>query len=231
MMRVLLLLAALFLVSPASAEEEAVKQTRAPFELTRSLNALQDQIALGNEAAFAAQQGLLRELGEQMLGFDRAIWREPVNARAAIGFVLSGGEAELLRVLLAEDALPAEEAAVAGAAFAYAMGRWDEASAGFDEVDARRLPPVLGAHVALVQASLAMREAPEEARRHLENARLLAPGTLVEEAALRRQLSIESRLGQVESFSSLAKHYFRRFPNSIYGANFRHVFPELWAGL
>jgi len=54
---------------------------------------------------------------------------------------------------------------------------------------------------------------------------------LVEEAALRRQLSVESRLASPERFVALARHYFRRFPNSIYGRSLRHALPELWAGL
>src|SRR5690625_967925 len=195
------------------------------------MNALQDQIALGSEAALAAQQGLLLRTGGQMLELDRTLWREPVNARAAIGFVLSGGEPELLRALLAENVLPGAEAELARAALAYATGRWGEASAALEGVDARHLPPALGAHSALVQASLAMAEAPAEARSFLETARLLAPGTLVEEAALRRQLLVESRLAQPESLGALARHYCRRFPNSIYGANLCHALPELWAGL
>lgn len=234
MIRVVLLMIAMLIGSaPASlaADRKLAKRMPAPFELTRSLNALQDQIALGSEAALAAQQGLLLRTGAQMLELDRTLWRAPVNARAAIGFVLSGGEPELLRVLLAEDALQGKEADLAKAALAYATGRWDEASEGFEEFEAQHLPPALGAHVALVQASLAMPHAPEEAHRFLETARLLAPGTLVEEAALRRQLLVESRLASPERFVSIARHYFRRFPNSIYGANLRHALPELWAEL
>lgn len=237
MMRAAILVVGVLLGSAAAplamamTAENQERRAPAPFELSRSLNALQDQIAHGSEAALAAQQGLLLRMGEQMLELDCSLWREAVNARAAIGFVLSGGEPELLRVLLAEDALPVEEAELARAALAYATGRWNDAISGFAEVDARRLPPVLGAHVALVQASLAMSVAPAEALHFLETARLLAPGTLVEEAALRRQLSVESRLSNPESFVSFATHYFRRFPNSLYGANLRHMLPALWTGL
>ncbi|HLS19976.1 MAG TPA: hypothetical protein VK090_09215, partial [Paracoccaceae bacterium] len=149
MIRMILMLATMMIGSASeslAADRKPVAQGPAPFELARSLNVLQDQIAFGSEAALAAQQDLLIRTGRQMLELDRALWREPVNARAAIGFVLSGGGLELLRALLAEDALPVGEAALAKAAFAYATGRWDEAREGFEGVDARYLPSALGAH-------------------------------------------------------------------------------------
>lgn len=232
MMRLGLVLALLFGAAPAAmADGEQAAESHAPFELTRSLNALQDQIAFGSREALAAQPVLLRRMAEQMLGFDRSVWRDRVNARAAIEYVLSGGEPEPLRVLLAENALRDEEIELAEAALAHALGHRAEALSRFDGIDARKLPPSLGAHVALVHASLLMGDAPADAVDLLETARLLAPGTLVEEAAFRRQLSVESRLSRPESFVSLARHYFRRFPNSVYGLGFQQTLPGLWAGL
>lgn len=213
------------------AENAPESHPHEPFELVRSLHALQDQVAFGSRAALSAQRGLLLHIGKQLLSTAPEAWAKPVNARAAITYVLSGGQPELLRVLLAGGMLPAEENALAKAALAYATGRQGEALAGFSKVDARTLPPSLGAHVAVVQAALTMEAAPERAVEYLETARLLAPGTLVEESALRRHLAVASTLSDPNSFIFLARQYIRRFQHSIYAANFLRAFPELWIGL
>ncbi len=226
---------ALLLVGGGALAEEvetsAADAAPPPFELTRSLQALQDQIAIGSEAATSAQRALLIHIGEQFLAADPELWREPANARAAIVYVLSGGRPQLLHKLIQEENLPPTEADLARGALAYATGRRDEARALLEDVDARALPASVGAHIALVQASLTMDSDPEIAVGHLETARLLAPGTLVEEAALRRQLSVESALADAESFMALARQYFRRFPHSVYASNFLRAFPKLWADL
>lgn len=204
---------------------------RPPYELTRSLQALQDQIALGSEAARSALRALLTHVGEQLAAADPDVWREPANARAAIVYVLSGGRPQLLHRLIQDEQLAKSERDLAQGALAYATGRRDEAWSFLEGVDARALPPSLGAHVALVQASLTMETDRERAVEYLETARLLAPGTLIEEAALRRQLSVASALADAESFMSLARQYVRRYPRSLYASNFLRAFPELWVGL
>jgi chemotaxis protein MotC len=166
-----------------------------------------------------------------LLAAEPDVWREPANARAAIIYVLSGGRPHLLHKLIEEKLLPESETELARGALAYATGRREEAWSLLEKMDARDLPPALGAHLALMQASLTMDKDPGSAVAYLETARLLAPGTLIEEAALRRQLSVASALSDAESFMSLARQYLRRFPDSIYAANFMRAFPDLWAGL
>lgn len=215
----------------SSAADSGVAGPRQPFELTRSLQALQDQIALGSHAASTAQRALLIHMGEEFHAAPPALWSNPANARAAIVYVLSGGRPQFLRKLIFDDALPQAEAELARGALAYASAQREEAWAILGKVDARTLPPSLGAHVALVQATLTMQTDPQGAAEFLESARLLAPGTLVEDAALRRQLSVASELSDADGFMFLSRQYIRRFPRSVYAQNFVRAFPELWADL
>jgi chemotaxis protein MotC len=215
----------------AAGAESAATGPRPPFELTRSLQALQDQMALGSRAAGVAQRTLLMRIGDEFMKAPRGVWREPANARAAIVYVLNGGRPLLLRKLLDDGDLPEAQSEIARGALAYATGRREAAWSILAEVDARALPPSLGAHVALVQASLTMQSDPESAAGYLATARLLAPGTLIEDAALRRELSVVSELADVEGFVFLARQYIRRFPNSVYAPNFVRAFPQLWSGL
>ena len=219
------------LAQPVAGAESAGIGPRPPFQLTRSLQALQDQMALGSHAAGAAQRALLVRIGDEFSKAPRSVWREPVNARAAIVYVLSGGWPHFLQRLIDGAALPEAETELARGAFAYAMGRRDEAWSRLGTVDARALPPSLGAHIALVQASLAMESDPRSAAGYLDTARLLAPGTLIEDAALRRELTVASGMADAERFMFLARQYIRRFSHSVYAANFLRAFPQLWVDL
>lgn len=214
-----------------AAETDLPSAPRPPFELTRSLQALQDQVAIGSEAANDAQRMLLIHIGEQFLAADPEVWREPANARAAVVYVLGGGQPEIMRRLLALEEPPAIDRSILTGALAYATGRQDAAWIALQDVDARSLAPSLGAHLALIQASLTMAKDPEAAVGYLESARLMAPGTLVEEAALRRQLSVASALSDSESFEFLARQYIRRFRHSVYARNFLRDFVDLWTDL
>ncbi len=59
--------------------------------------------------------------------------------------------------------------------------------------------------------------------------RLLAPGTIIEEAALRRQIALLAATADVDRFEMLATHYLRRFPNSVYAGGFRQKFALAFA--
>jgi chemotaxis protein MotC len=78
--------------------------------------------------------------------------------------------------------------------------------------------------VSLIQALLSVRSDLKRAEQHLDVARLLAPGTLVEEAALRRQVFLAAGQRDLHRFETLAVQYLRRFPQSIYADSFRAQF-------
>ena len=59
---------------------------------------------------------------------------------------------------------------------------------GLAALNARSLPPTLGAEIALVQSALVAQNDLKATIERLDEARLLMPGTLVEEAALRREI-------------------------------------------
>lgn len=50
------------------------------------------------------------------------------------------------------------------------------------------------------------------------------PGTLIEEAALRREIFVVSQMGNVGKFEALSRQYLRRFRSSVYAGNFRQRF-------
>jgi chemotaxis protein MotC len=208
------------LVWPAKAQNSGGE----PYELVRSLQSLQDQIARGNARAHAHQRVLIGRIAEQFDAADPERWKDPKNARAAVLFVLNGGNVRALQKIIGTgSAVELDEKLLQGA-LAYGEGRQEVASQMLANIDARSLHPSLAGHVAYVQGELTEKKQPAQALTHFDDARLLAPGTIIEEAALRRQITLLGTGGDVDRFEMLATSYLRRFPNSVYSAGFRQKF-------
>jgi chemotaxis protein MotC len=205
--------------APAQAE-----QARAPAELVRSLRASQDRITRGDTEAHLAQRASLARIGEELASAKAEAWKEPRNARAVVAFVLSGGAPAILKKLIELGALPGVDDKLVRGVLAYGESRDADALELLGAVEARDLDSSLGGHVALAKAELTAKKDPQQALQFLDDARLLAPGTLIEEAALRRQVTILAATGELDRFEQLSANYLRRFPRSVYADAFRLQF-------
>jgi len=197
-----------------------------PFEIIRSMQAIQDQIVLGSAEAHAKLPKLIGRIAERLLGADPAVWRDAKNARAAVVYVLSGGQPRVVRKILELGASPEQEAILMEGALAYVEGREAKARQILSPVDAKGLASPIGGHIAMVQSALIAKEDPAKAIQLLDQARILAPGTLVEEAALRREVFLCDETKDFERFAALSSQYIRRFPKSVYADNFRRRFSD-----
>lgn len=195
-----------------------------PQELVRSLRRVQDRLAAGATEAFAAQRALSERIEREFAAADPSVWRDPRNARAAVTYFLSGGNPSVLRRMMGQQPPPAIDPRLLRGTLAYLEGREEEALRQLSDINARSLPASLGGQVALAQASLWVRKDPKRSTQLLDVARLLAPGTLVEEAALRRAIVVASQTGDAAAFEHASKQYLFRFRNSVYADNFRQRF-------
>lgn len=211
------------LVSLVGARADDVRAVPEPYQLVRRLQTLQDEIARGNLEAHNAQPTLLKRLGEKFHEADPGVWNDARNGRAAVTFLLSGGAPQVVRDLRARAKLNIDEAILEGA-LAYVEGRSDDAKTRLTDVNARGLPPTFGAQIALVQSALLAQSDLKATIERLDEARLMLPGTLVEEAALRREIFVTGQVDDFDKFESLAIQYFRRYRHSIYAGNFRQRF-------
>ncbi len=211
------------LASAARADQDPTSPN-APFLQMRTLQTLQEQVAHGNAAAQAAQPKLLAHIGDMFLSADPESWTDPRNGRAAVLFILSGGKPEVVRTVLERAKLtPAMDRLIKGA-LAYGEGEESIAQALFEPIDPKSLPNALGGHLALVKAGLVMGKDVAQADKLLDLARLLMPGTLVEEAALRRQIFLLADSDKLEKMTLLSRQYLHRFRTSVYAENFRERF-------
>jgi chemotaxis protein MotC len=202
-----------------------------PFELVRSLQSLQDQVVRGNTRAHAAQRALLARIAEQFDVLSGDGWKDPKNARAAVVFVLSGGSARALQKLMQSGAGKDINEKLIKGTLAYGEGRHDAAAELLAGIEARALDPAMAGLVAYVQGELVAKKEPAKALVYFDDARLLSPGTIVEEAALRRQIALlAAAAGSADRYEMLATQYLRRFPNSVYAGGFRQQFALAIAG-
>ncbi|HRO50204.1 hypothetical protein [Hyphomicrobium sp.] len=209
---------------PLWSESPAVEPGQQPYILIRALRSVQDEVAAGSTAAHENQRKILRDLGSQLRGLPVQVWDDVRNVRAAVFFALSGGDPAILKIVIGRTKTPYVKRRLLRGALAYGEGRQRDALGLLHPIKARDLDPVLGGMVALIQGTLLARTSPKEAIQRLDEARLLAPGTLIEESALRQEILLIAREGELDRFDVLTDQYSRRFPNSLFAQNFRRQF-------
>ena len=213
--------AVVLLVLPFAATHafsEPAPPSSEPYELVRSLQAVQDGIANGDTAAHGSHLALIRQIGEKLLAADAGGWSNPQNGQAVVIYLLSGGAPQVVRKL-PRDKLNVDKRLFDGA-LAYVEGRQDEAKELLKDIKPRTIPSGLGGQVALVQGALFVRSEASLAIERLDDARLLLPGTLVEEAALRREILLVGQAEDFDKFEFLTLAYIRHYRNSVYAGDF-----------
>lgn len=181
---------------------------------------------MGDLEAKSKLPKLVSQIADRLLAADRAVWREPRNARAAIIYTLSGGQPRVVRKILEYAIAPEPEATVMAGALAYVEGRAAKAKQVLMSVDAMTAAPAVAGYLALTQAALIAAEDPGRALGLLDEARVVAPGTLIEEAALRRSAFLADETGNLDRFIASSGQYMRRFQHSVYADSFRARFAE-----
>ena len=188
-------------------------------DLTMDLQSLQVRIAAGDKAAYASQAERISAIGAAIAAAKPEVWRSKRETDAAVIYLLSGGQPRDIVRLVDSGAVPASEISLMRA-FAYVLGNETEAEKRLSGIDASRLPLRLAGPMAFAQSVIETDRNSAKAIELLDLARLLAPGTLVEEAALRREIMLEADQHQVERVALLARQYASRFGASVYAEGF-----------
>lgn len=222
------LLAILLLLwaAPVSPVLAAAERDEAPFEIVRALRIFQDEAVLKAKVDSATQRQAFVETAVRLSKFGPRVWEEAKNARAIVIFVLSGGDPRVLRNLIPKGVSFGVDKQLVLAALAYAERRDDDAIKLLDGLDVNSLDMSVAGHVALVHALLIEKKDPTKALALLDMARILSSGTVVEEAALRRQTIMAAKAGRFDAFEKFSSQYFRRFASSIFASSFRQQFAE-----
>jgi len=213
--------AVLAVASPAVAEAPA---PLSPFQLVRSLQLVQDRLADGDHAALPMQKKLLEMIDRRLREAAAEDFDDLRNFRAMLIYAMSGGNPKTIEVVSAKLDLEGPDAALSRGVLEYLQGRPSAARTQLAGIDALAQAPELGAFLALVKGSIAATDDPEAALGFFDQARLLGPGTLIEEAALRRSIILGAERGDAERFLLLSSQYVRRFLRSPYASQFADSF-------
>ena len=214
-------LCAILAMTPPAFGEEPNATTLST--MVAGLQRLQDKMAAGDLVALKAHSAALKSIGAAIDASSQETWQIESERVAAAIYLLSGGSPASVSQKLQSDELSNEKGELLRAALGFVTSRRGEERRLLSGFDARKSDLRLAGQLAYAQAELAVGESPEKALASLDLARLLAPGGLVEEAALRRELGILSSLHDGERFVSLARQYARRFARSAYFDSFRQI--------
>ena len=217
--------AAALLILAGSAVAAGAQEAQ-PFSLVRAVQRLQTQIAEGSGAARDAQPKLVKDLAEAFAHVDPALWKNGRNAEAVAMLLLSGAPPAFARKLVFDKAFDEAALPIVQAALEFADGHSDEARLKIDALDLASLNATIAGQFALVGGTLHARGDRARANLLFDQARLLMPGTLVEETALRRQVFLAEEAADVKRFRLLASQYLRRFSHSVYAPALRERLPD-----
>jgi chemotaxis protein MotC len=217
----MLLAAALPTASAGAADGESQLQA---FQMVRSLQIVQDRLASGDHAALPMQRKLLELIDKRLRETGQDGYEDPRNFRALMVYAMSGGNPDTVEAVLARLVLDERERGIGNGIVAYLKGDILAARSALAAVDSLSLPNEVGAFLALVKGSVSAAEEPEAALALFDHARLLGPGTLVEEAALRRSIDLAAISGDAGRFMLAATQYVTRYLRSPYASQFADSF-------
>ena len=195
-----------------------------PYQMVRSLQLVQDRIADGDHAALPMQRKLLEMIDAKFRSVEASAFDDKRNFRSLLIYAMSGGNPVTIDVVRSRISLEATDKAMIDGVIEYLTGRPKRAADTLEKIDPMAQSADLGSFLALVKGSIAVAEDPDKAIVLFEKAKLLGPGTLVEEAALRRSISLAIERQDVAHFQQWSSQYSRRFLRSPYAAQFADTF-------
>ena len=199
----------------------------APYKMIRSLQYVQDTVALGDHSAMEMQRFLLGTIDERLRTAEPAIFDDPRNVDAALVYAMSGGNPETLELLITKDVGGHFDSRLTDALRSYLSGRGTQSVKSLAEIFPEYKRSRVGPYLALVSANSVMRKDPALALTYFDWARLVAPGTIVEEAALRRSIYIASEADWIDRSMAYSNRYARRYLRSPYASQFADLFVKL----
>ncbi|MGV1783846.1 MULTISPECIES: chemotaxis protein MotC [Agrobacterium] len=198
-----------------------------PYSMLRSLQFVQDSVTMGDHSATEMQRFLLQTIDERLKSAPSAIFKDPRNVDAALVYAMSGGNPATLELLVARDVDGNFDSRVADILRKYLSGKGTLVAQSIAAMVPEYRGTRIGAYLALIGGNVTIPRDPVAALGFYDIARLEAPGTIVEEAALRRSLAIAVEDGDAGRGVEYAQRYARRFLHSPYASQFADLLVSL----
>jgi chemotaxis protein MotC len=211
-----LALAAFAVLTPAVASADSPHVS----DLVDELRGIQFRIAQGDKAAYPAQLSQLKTIGAAIAAASLETWKDKREADSLVIYILSGGSLANVEPLLKGDELIESERSLARGALAYVTNHEINAITLLNETDLTALDARLAGEVAFARSVLETKRDAKATVDLLDWARLLEPGGLVEEAALRREIALLADAKDMSRLTVLTRQYVTRFAASLYAPDF-----------
>ncbi len=197
-----------------------VTRNNQPWQLVRRLQHAQDAIVVGKQGSLGIYRKLLVKYSGLMLAQDENVWSSKKNLMAAAIYVLAGGNPAVGIKAVEVSKLDDEAKRPLIAVVAYAERNFSVSRKLLIALDHTTIPSSAAAQFALAKSMVTSSSDLGLAKTYLNEARRLAPGTLVEEAALRRSFRIVDSNSNLEEYRLNASSYLRNFRKSLYFSDF-----------
>jgi chemotaxis protein MotC len=198
-----------------------------PYKMMRSLQFIQDAVVLGDHSAGEMQRFLLKTLDQRLRTAGPETFRDTRNVDAVFIFTMSGGNPQTLEYLASRDIEGEFDGRLSRVLRRYLQGQGISALPSFEELVKEYGNTAVGPYLALVAGNVSAGTEAQKALEYFDKVRLLAPGTNLEEAALRRSLAIALQISDFPKAMDLSGRYVRRFLYSPYASQFVDMFVQL----
>ncbi len=183
------------LVSGASRAEN--QDDLPPYKMLRSLQFVQDSVVLGDNSAGEMQRFMLTTLDDRLRKADKSVFDDDRNVDAVMIYAMSGGNPSTLEYLMSRDVDGRFDNRVADLLRKYLSGKGLLVVNSLADTAKEYRDKKIGPYLSLVAGNVMMAKNPKAALQLFDWARLTAPGTIVEEAALRRSVTLTADAGMV----------------------------------
>ncbi len=224
--RLLSIALGLALAAPAAARADE-QEDLAPYKMLRSLQFVQDSVVSGDHSAAEMQRFMLGTIDQRLRTVDPAVFDDDRNVDAALVYAMSGGNPATLEYLVSRDVNGYFDNRVTDVLRKYLSGKGLLLAKTLVETANEYRDKKIGPYLSLVGGNVMVARSPLEALKLYDQARLSAPGTIVEEAALRRSVAISVEAGLVDKGMAYSQRYVRRFLHSPYASQFADLFVKL----
>jgi chemotaxis protein MotC len=190
----------------------------------RTIERLQDEVVAGDADAPKLSRQLMVQFETDLNATKIDQLSNSSNVFAVVKYLLSGGNPAAIEREYQNTKLEPEFTDLFDGALAYAYGDTEKASTKLASVKVEELPLDVGGRLLLIQAILVSQHDMENALSLLEKASTSMPGTIVDEAALRRCSAIAAKLNNFKKFDVCASKMIRDFQHSPYWKEFSTTF-------
>lgn len=196
-----------------------------PVYLIRGLQKIQDMAVKGDKDAQAVLSKAFLDVGTRLLALNQKVWHKKQNIYALMTFVLNGGNPNIFETIIKLDDIAVLPRNIVTGVLAYIHKDKDSFVSAFADKESYQCAPMdFQASINLHISNYYKHTDILKAISRLNEARLVAKGSFFEEAAIRSEIYIAAKQGDIPLVRILTWGYLEKFNKSPYMEKFWHEY-------